>query len=154
MAGGLPGRVAELCEPIVEDLGLELLEVKYVHENSKNFLRLIIDKRGGVGIDDCEAVSRAVDPVIEENINLKKAYYLEVQSPGLDRPLKTTADLLRYEGTEVKLRFYRAIDGVKELEGIIKDADEDTLYLETDEEEEAEAFPRKEIAVVKRVIKF
>lgn len=151
-AGGIAGRTAELCRPIVEKLGLELLEVKYQKEGSRYFLRIIIDKRGGVGIDDCEAVSRAADPLIEENINIKQSYYLEVQSPGLDRPLKTLADFHRYEGEEVELKFYRAHDGVKKLAGVIEDADEDNLYLDVDNERRA--FPLEEIALVKRVIKF
>lgn len=150
--GGIAARVQALCAPVAEELGVELLEVKYVKEGPRRFLRLIIDKKGGIGIDDCEAVSRAVDPLIDENIEIKEAYYLEVQSPGLDRPLKTQADFLRYAGQEAEVKFYRARDGQKTLQGLIDRADEEHLYLKVGES--VEALPLAEIAHVKRVIRF
>lgn len=151
-SGGISGRVTELAAPVADALGLELLEVKYVKEGPRWFLRLIIDKRGGVSLDDCEALSRAIDPLLDENLDIKQAYYLEVQSPGLDRPLKTLADFKRYQGQEVEVRFYKARDGVKTVEGFIEAADEENLSLKIGET--SQAFPLSEIAHVKRVIRF
>lgn len=150
--GGIAGRVQEIAEPVAKELGLELLEVKYVKEGQRYFLRLIIDKRGGINIDDCEALSRKVDPLIDEQVEIRQAYYLEVQSPGLDRPLKTTADLERYIGEEAEVRFYKAREGAKTVEGVIEAADDETLSLRINEE--IKCFPRNEIALVKRVIRF
>ncbi len=148
----LTQEVFALAEPIAEEQGVELLDVKYVQEDKRWFLRLIIDKRGGINIDDCEALSRDVDPLIDEQINIQQAYYLEVQSPGIDRPLSTQKDFLRYRDTEVELSFYKKRDGLKKISGVLIDHNEEQLTLQINEE--VVAFPLDEIAHVKRVIRF
>lgn len=132
--------------------GCELLEVKFLKEGSRWILRLVIDKRGGIFIEDCENVSRAVDPLIDERVEIPQAYYLEVQSPGLDRPLKTQADFQRYIGHELELSFYQARDGVKKLVAVLVDSDEEVLTVQTGSAEQRIALA--EIANVKRVIHF
>ncbi len=155
MAGpGIAGKVFELAQPIAEEQGVELLEVKYVKEGPNWVLRLIIDKVGGISLDDCEAVSRAVDPVIDDNVEIKQAYNLEVQSPGLDRPLKTQADFKRYQGHEIEVKFYKARDNQKTIKGILQGSTEDTIRLRVEGQEEDTELPLAEIANVKRVIRF
>ncbi len=151
-SSGIAARVQALAEPIAAEQGVELLEVKYLKEGPRWVLRLVIDKRGGISIDDCENVSRAVDPVIDEQVEIRQQYHLEVQSPGLDRPLKTQADYERYRGEEVEFKFYQARDGQKTLTGILQDHDETALTLRRGEVEES--IPLAEIAQVKRVIHF
>lgn len=145
-------RVRELAEPVAAEQGCELLEVKFLKEGSRWILRLVIDKRGGIFIEDCENVSRAVDPLIDERVEIPQAYYLEVQSPGLDRPLKTQADFQRYIGHELELSFYQARDGVKKLVAVLVDSDEEVLTVQTGNAEQRIALA--EIANVKRVIHF
>ncbi len=145
-------RVRELAEPVAAEQGCELLEVKFLKEGSRWILRLVIDKRGGIFIEDCENVSRAVDPLIDERVEIPQAYYLEVQSPGLDRPLKTQADFQRYIGHELELSFYQARDGVKKLVAVLVDSDEEVLTVQTGSAEQRIALA--EIANVKRVIHF
>ncbi|NCC83851.1 MAG: ribosome maturation factor RimP [Clostridia bacterium] len=145
-------RVRELAEPVAAEQGCELLEVKFLKEASRWILRLVIDKRGGIFIEDCENVSRAVDPLIDERVEIPQAYYLEVQSPGLDRPLKTQADFQRYIGHELELSFYQARDGVKKLVAVLVDSDEEVLTVQTGSAEQRIALA--EIANVKRVIHF
>lgn len=148
----IASRVTAAIEETVEAEGVELLEVKYLKEDKRWILRVIIDKRGGVSLEDCERVSRAIDPVIDDAVNIAQAYYLEVQSPGIDRPLKTQADFARYIGADVELSFYRAIDGQKKIEGILTVHNEDSLTINVDDEDFE--YPLVDIAKVGRIIKF
>lgn len=143
--------VSEIAEPIANEEGVELLEVKYVKEGNRWFLRLVIDKKGGIGIEDCERVSRRVDPLLD-TLDIPQAYYLEVQSPGLDRPLKTKADFDRYQGQEVELSFYKARNNSKKLTGILESNTEDSLIIRVGEE--LETILLEEIAKVKRSVHF
>ncbi len=151
---GIAARVHELAEPIAEELGVELLEVKYAKEGPNWVLRLIIDKVGGITLDDCEAVSRAVDPVIDAEVEIRQAYNLEVQSPGLDRPLKTQADFKRYQGQEVELKFYKARDNQKLIKGILQGSTEESIILRPEGLPEDAEFLLADVATVKRVIHF
>ncbi len=110
-------RIIEAITPEAKSLDLDLLEVLYVHENGRDILRLIIDKRGGVGIEDCEALSEIADPIICDELGLDDFDTFEVSSPGIDRPLKTMDDFIRHEGAYVRLSLYRALNGEKRLFG-------------------------------------
>ncbi|HHW93600.1 MAG TPA: ribosome maturation factor RimP [Clostridiaceae bacterium] len=118
------GRIFEAVTPVAKSLGLDLLDVIYVYENGRTILRLIIDKRGGVGIKDCESLSEIADLIISNELGIDDFDVFEVSSPGIDRPLKTMDDFIRHEGAYVKLSLYRAIDGEKRLFGhLIVDGD-------------------------------
>lgn len=146
-------QVFALAEPIAKEQGVELIDVKYFQEDKRWYLRLIIDKRGGINIDHCEALSRAIDPILDEKVEINQAYYLEVQSPGIDRPLETQADFLRYRDHEVELSFYqKQANGQKKISGILKDNNPSSLSLEI--AGNLEVYPLEEIANVKRVIRF
>ena len=148
----IQSRVENAIRDEVENQGVELLEVKYLKEEAKWILRIIIDKRGGISLDDCERVSRTIDPIIDEEVEIKQAYYLEVQSPGIDRPLKTAADFARYIGSEVEISFYQAQNGQKKIEGVLLGSEEDKLNLDVDNK--PVSFLLEDIAKVKRVINF
>ncbi len=99
-------RTAEIAEPLIAGMGMELVDVEFLHERDSWILRLFIDKPGGVGLEDCEAVSRAVEmPIDVENI-VEHAYHLEVSSPGLERPLKKPEHFRRAEGRVVRLKTF------------------------------------------------
>ena len=110
--------VSELVLPYAQQLGYELYDVEYVKEGADYFLRIYIDKPYGViSSDDCERMSRAVDPVLDEHDPVPDSYYLEVSSVGIDRPLKTEKDFLRFMNKMIEVRLYKAQDGVKEFSG-------------------------------------
>ena len=145
-------RTEELLKPIVDSLGLRIYDVEYVKEGSDYYLRAYIDKDGGVTIDDCEAVSRALNVKLDEEDYVKDAYILEVSSPGLGRQLKKDKDFKRSLGEKVECKLFKAINKQKEFEGILKDFTEETITLEVDETELI--INRKEIAMIRLAIDF
>lgn len=114
----------ELAEPVVTELGFDLVDCSYVKEARGMVLTLYIDKRGGIGIDDCETVSRAVDPVIDEASSIDPDFF-EVSSPGLTRPLETDKDYNRYAGEKVDISLYKPMEGKKSFTATIKGAEGD-----------------------------
>lgn len=114
----------ELAEPVVTELGFDLVDCSYVKEARGMVLTLYIDKRGGIGIDDCETVSRAVDPIIDEAASIDPDFF-EVSSPGLTRPLETDKDYNRYAGEKVDISLYKPMEGKKSFTATIKGAEED-----------------------------
>ena len=112
---------AELAAPIVRDAGCTLWDVEYVREAGEWFLRVYIDKEGGVSIDDCEAVSRPLSDALDEADPIEGSYVLEVSSAGADRPLKKPAHFRQFLGAEVDVRLYRPLDGRKEYTGVLKE---------------------------------
>ncbi|MDW7657536.1 MAG: ribosome maturation factor RimP [Bacillota bacterium] len=109
--------VYQLAEAPAASLGLELLDVELVREGKSRILRLIIDKPGGVDLEDCSALSNLVDPLIDSRADISGHDYFEVSSPGLDRPLKTQRDYDRYQGELVELKLYKALNGEKVFRG-------------------------------------
>ena len=144
--------VEKLAVPILEKKGLEFVDVEYVKEGASWYLRLYIDKEGGVGIDECVDVSRELDAQLDDDMT-EQAYILEVSSPGLGRPLKKEKDFKRNLGEEVEIRTYRAIDRQKEFVGILKSYDENTVTI-TYEDETEQTFDRKEIALIRQALDF
>ena len=143
----------ELLEPIVTGHGFELVDVEYVKEGSNWYLRAYIDKPGGIGVNDCEAVSRRLSDILDEKDYIEDSYILEVSSPGLGRPLKKEKDFARSLGEEVEVRTYRAIDRQKEFIGILKDYDKDTVTIEMEDETE-KTFEKSEIALIRLAFDF
>lgn len=145
-------RVTALVTPIVEAAGLELVDVEYVRERDW-FLRVFIDKEGGIDIDDCSAVSNALAKKLDEEDFIKEKYYLEVSSPGIDRPLKKDKDLVSHYGTKVDLAFFAPYEGKKQLTAVLKSHDQDNLVL-TDDKNKELTIARKLIASVRPHIDF
>jgi ribosome maturation factor RimP len=144
--------IEEAIAPLAESLELALLEARYVHESGRTVLRLIIDKKGGVGIDDCERLSEIADPLISDELGLDDFDVFEVSSPGLDRPLSTLEDCLRHEGEWARVSLYKAVEGEKRFFGKLL-VDGESVGVET-EKGEKKLFPFSEIASVKREIVF
>jgi len=145
-------KTEEILKPITEDRGVEIYDVEYVKEGSDWYLRAYIDKEGGVDIDDCEAVSRALSDKLDEEDFIEDAYILEVSSPGLGRSLKKDKHLLKSIGEEVELKTYKPIDKTKNFVGVLKAFDEKTLTITTDSEDKT--FNRSDLADVRLTIDF
>ena len=110
MRRSLVDELLDLTEPILEDFGCELVDLEFKQEGSEWFLRVFIDKEGGVVLDDCASVSREVSAVLEVENIIDRAYRLEVSSPGMDRPLKKPEDFERFSGQRVKIKTLDLID--------------------------------------------
>ena len=144
--------VAEFARPIVEAHGCELWDVEYVREGSDYFLRLYLDKEGGVNIDDCEAVSRAVDPILDEKDPIAGPYHFEVCSAGLERVLKRPSDFQRFLGSPITVKLYRPRNGLKEIPCVLKAYDQGKLTVEAGKE--TITFEKSEVAQVRLRVEF
>ena len=146
-------RTEELLKPIVEAVGVEIYDVEYVKEGSDFYLRCYIDRDGGVNIQDCETVSRALSDQLDAEDYIEDAYILEVSSPGLGRPLKKEKDYIRSMGKEVEIRTYRAINREKEFYGILSAYDENTVTIKTEDGTEM-TFEKSDIALIRLAFDF
>ena len=146
-------KTEKLLEPILEANHFELVDVEYVKEGGSWYLRAYIDKPGGITVDDCEIVNRALGDLLDEHDFIEEFYILEVSSPGLGRPLKKERDFARSLGEEVEIRTYRMVNKQKEFRGILKAYDKDTVTIETEEEEE-QIFARENIALIRLAFDF
>lgn len=144
--------VAEFARPIVEQRGCELWDVEYVREGSEYFLRLYLDKEGGVDIDDCEAVSRAVDPILDEKDPIPGPYHFEVCSAGLERALKRPSDFERFLGSAVTVKLYRPRNGLKEIPCVLKNYEDGRITVEAGKE--TITFEKSEVALVRLRVEF
>lgn len=142
----------DLIGPVLEKMGMRPVDAEFVKEGGEYSLRIYIDKDGGVGINDCEAVSRAIDPMLDEENFISEPYTLIVSSPGLGRVLKRPHDFEFGKGKEVEIRFYKAVDGEKELRGILKDADAGHITVEIDGADRT--FERPEISRIRLAVDF
>ncbi len=141
-------RTQSLLEPILEEKGFELVDVEFVKEGSTWYLRSYIDKPGGITVDDCELVSRALEEKLDREDFISEAYILEVSSPGLGRALKKDKDYVRNEGKEIELRLYKPFEHEKEFRGVLKQWDGESVTIVTDQEREIH-FLRKDLALVR-----
>lgn len=146
-------RTEELVMPIIEAHHFELVDVEYVKEGGTWYLRAYIDKPGGITVDDCEVVNRALSDLLDEKDFIDESYILEVSSPGLGRPLKKERDFERSLGEEVEIRTYRMIEKQKEFRGILKAYNKDTVTIVTEEEKE-QVFEREDIALIRLAFDF
>lgn len=144
--------VTELAAPIVEGLNYELVDVEFIKEGANWYLRVYIDKPGGISIDDCQAVSEKLSDVLDEEDPIEQFYYLEVSSPGLERPLKTEKDFIKYKGELVEVKVYQPIDGKKIFEGELIGLIDG--FIEINQDGNHIKFEKDKVALVKRAIKF
>jgi len=144
--------VQQFAQPIVEQHGCSLWDVEYVREGSERFLRLYIEKEGGVDISDCEAISRAVDPVLDEKDPIAESYHFEVCSAGLERALKRPADFERFMGSAITVKLYRPRNGLKEIPGILRGYEDGCVTVEAGKE--MITFTKSEVALVRLRVEF
>lgn len=125
----------ELAEPVAKEMGYDLVDAEYKKEGQDTFLRLFIDRKGGINVDDCENFSRVIDVIFDEKLT-HDADYFEVSSPGLTRPLSDHSDYLRYEGEKIDVNLFAEVDGVKTFVGLIKSSDKDAVTFELEDKKE------------------
>ena len=127
-------QVTELVQPVLEEIGFELVEVKYLSKYGRWVLIIYIDKEGGVSIEDCARVSSEIGDLIDIKGVIEHEYVLEVSSPGLNRPLNKEADFVRAIGKKIKVKMREPIKGRRNFTGYLKEFREGTLYLEAGDE--------------------
>ena len=149
-------KVTELVEsfarPVVEANGCTLWDVEYVREGSDYFLRLYIDKDGGVDINDCEKISRAVDPILDEKDPIAESYHFEVCSAGLERVLKRPGDFEQFLESPITIKLYRPRNGLKELPGVLKGYEDGRITALCGKE--TITFEKSEVAQVRLRVEF
>lgn len=144
--------VAGLAAPIAEENGCSLWDVEYVREAGQWFLRVYIDKEGGVSIDDCEAVSRPLSDALDEADPIEGSYTFEVSSAGAERALKRPSDFARFMGSPVTVKLYKAKDGRKEFAGYLKGYDNGAVTVAVGNRELT--FTKDEVALCRLRVEF
>jgi len=148
----LTEQITQLAKPIVEEAGCTLWDVEYVREGSDRFLRVYIDKAGGVDITDCETIHRRMDPILDEEDPIAESYYFEVCSAGIERPLKRPSDFEAFMGSSVLVKLYRPKNGQKEIPGILRGYEDGRVCIETGKE--TVTFEKSEVALVRLRVEF
>ncbi|MFQ9509866.1 MAG: ribosome maturation factor RimP [Lachnospiraceae bacterium] len=146
-------KTEELLMPIMQEHNYELVDVEYVKEAGTWYLRIYIDKEGGISIDDCEIVSRALGDILDKEDFIEDSYILEVSSPGLGRPLKKEKDFKRSLGSEVEIRLFKPLNKTKEYVGILTSFDQDTVTIELEDNSEI-TINRQHIALIRLAFDF
>ncbi|NLM51813.1 MAG: ribosome maturation factor RimP [Firmicutes bacterium] len=123
-----------MAEPLAERLGLELVDVELTKEAGRRVLRFLIDKEGGVTLNDCEAFSRLLDPELDLLDPIPGSYDFQVSSPGVERPLKKESDYQRFSGRPVRIKLFAPLEGKKVYEGILQGLAEKNIFLEVEGE--------------------
>ena len=144
--------VASFAKPVVEAHGCELWDVEYVREGDQRFLRLYLDKEGGIDIEDCEKIHRALDPILDEKDPIAESYHFEVCSAGLERPLKRPSDFARFMGDPILVKLYRPRKGLKELPCVLRGYEEGRVTVEAGKE--TITFEKSEVALVRLRVEF
>ena len=153
--GGAPaGNTAAVCrrlaEPAAAELGLDIWDVRFLKEGASWILRVVIDKEGGVSIDDCVEMTRLLDPLLDEADPIAQSYCLEVTSPGIERELTRPEHFVRYIGRPVRVRLIRPLEGIREFAGVLAAFADGSLTLRLEDGAER-AFPLRETAGVNAV---
>ena len=145
-------QVAQFAAPIVESFGCSLWDVEYVREGADRYLRVYIDKEGGIEIDDCEKIHRALDPVLDQRDPIAESYYFEVCSAGLERALKRPSDFERFMGSPILIKLYRPRNGLKEIPCILRGYEDGRITVEAGKE--TITFEKSEVALARLRVEF
>ena len=140
-------KVYELAKPVVEEAGCSLWDVEYIREAGSWYLRVFIDKEGGVSINDCETISRTLGPILDEADPIPDSYIFEVGSAGAERELKRPGDFRQFMGSEVEVRLYQPLKGSKSFIGKLADYEDGTVTVTVGNEDMS--FNKAQIALVK-----
>lgn len=155
MKKNIAQKVEELVLPVVEGLGYELVDTEFVKEAGMYYLRLIVDSENGIGLDECEEVSREVNPILDEKDFIEENYFLEVCSPGIDRVLKRDKEFTKYAGRDVEVKLYspeEVVGGSKHFEATLIGLDGDDVLLNFCNNEIR--IERKKIAQIRLLVVF
>ena len=153
MKKNLEALVESIVIEVTDSHGFELVDVEYVKESGEYYLRIYIDKPEGISLAECETISRELNPILDEKDPIQENYFLEVSSPGLDRPLKKEKDFIRYKGRDVELKLYKPLNGSKQFEGTLLElTPENIIKLEINGS--TVEFDKKDVAIIRLAIKF
>jgi len=145
--------VTDMVLPIVERNNFELVDVEFLKEGASWYLRIYIDKEGGITIDDCQIVSEELSEKLDKSDPIEQHYFLEISSPGIERPLKRDKDFIKYKDELVEVKLFQPIDGKKIFIGKLNGLFEDKISITMDKERVVE-FEKDKVALVRRTIKF
>ena len=148
----LTEKIAAIAAPVVEEEGCSLWDVEYVREAGTWYLRIFIDKEDGVSIDDCERISRRLDPILDEEDPIAESYVFEVGSAGADRELKRPGDFEMFLGSEVEVKLYQPVNGSKTFVGELLAYDDGAVLIRSGKREDR--FEKNQIAKVKLYVSF
>ena len=143
----------ELVTPILDRMGFLLYDTEYVKVGTDYYLRVYIEKEGGITVDDCEAVSREMNELLDKEDYVEGSYIFEVSSPGLGRTLKKDKHLQMSLGEEVELKTFQPIEKQKEFEGVLQSFDSETVTI-AEEDGKERIFQRKDIALIRLAFHF
>ena len=144
--------VAQFAQPIIEEAGCSLWDVEYVREGAERYLRIYIDKDGGIDIDDCEKIHRAIDPILDEKDPISESYHFEVCSAGIERALKRPGDFQQFMNEPVLVKLYRPRNGLKEIPGVLRGYEDGRITVEAGKE--TITFEKSEVALVRLRVEF
>ncbi len=150
--GSVVSTVEGIVAPVLDEMGIELVDIVYIKEGGRWFLRLFIDKPGGVGLDDCQRVSERIDPLLDEHDPIPNSYTLEVSSPGIERPLKKPADFERFTGRKIRLTTFVPVEGRRKFKGVLVAANNHSITL--DNEGSTVVIPMEQVASARLVAEF
>ena len=145
--GATASLVYNLAKPVADDLGFILWDVRFEKEGGSYFLRIILDKPGGINVDDCTEMSRRIDPILDEEDPIEQSYYLEVASAGLNRELREPEHFEACKGEKVELRTIRPVNGVRDFKGILKDYQNGLATVSCDDGEHT--FAQKDMSFIR-----
>ena len=153
-AKNIAGKVRELIEPAVEEMGYFLWDVEYVKEGAEWFLRITLDSEEGININDCEKVHMAVSPMLDEADPIEGSYRLEVSSPGIERDLKNPMHYFACRGWDVEVKLFAAVDGRKTVKGVLEDYDEEKGLFTLNENGNTVVLEKAVVSKIKTVYDF
>lgn len=145
-------KVEEKLMPIINDNGYELVEIEFVKEGPNKYLRVYADKKGGISIDDCEFISRALEAELEREDFIEQAYILEVSSPGIDRVLKKDFEYTKYKGRLVDVKLYKPVNKIKQLQGNLVGLIDNKIVIQENGQEIS--FDKKDVASCRLSVEF
>ena len=145
-------RISQVALPVVRECGCSLWDVEYVREGAERYLRVYIDKEGGVDISDCEKISRALDPLLDELDLITESYHFEVCSAGLERPLRRSSDFAQFMGSPILVKLYRPWEGRKEIPGVLRGYEDGKVTVECGTE--TITFEKSQVALVRLRVEF
>lgn len=143
-------KTEQLIQPLIDANNFELVDVEFVKEGSDWYLRVYIDKDGGITVDDCELISRAFNEILDREDYISEQYIFEVSSPGLMRPLKKEKDYKRSVGKLIDIKLYKPVDKCKEFTGVLDSYDKDTVTIKMDDDTQ-KTFDRSNLAMIRLV---
>jgi len=146
--------VGELLEKHLPTQQMELVDVEFVKEGPHRYLRIFVDKEGGVSLDDCQAVSEFLNARLDDLDPIEENYFLEVSSPGIERVLKKDSDFEKFKGQLVEVRLYYPLDGMKVIEGILNGIEEDRVLVQPENQKAVLEIPRDKISQARLLVRF